>query len=280
MSGADRGSPLPAAAPKAEHVLVERRGWVARLAINRPPLNILDIDTLRILKDRLTEVQRDGGVRLIEVRGAGEKAFSAGTEVRDHLPDRAATMLQEFHAVLRAVLYSPHPTLAVVQGHCLGGGMELATCCDFIVASDRARFGQPEIKLGVFPPAASVLLPRVIPERRALEMLLIGESITAEEALGMGLINRVAREDELEAEVQKFTSMLLAKSAEVLALARRAARMPSRDSFETALREAERLYLDELLKTEDMKEGLQAFLENRPPRWKWKAPTRAQDKDR
>ncbi len=280
MSGTDRGSPLTAAGPEAEHVLVERRGPVARLVVNRPPLNILDLQTLGVLKARLAEVQGNAEVHLIEIRGAGEKAFSAGTDVRDHLPDRATKMIEEFHAVLRAVVYSPKPTVAVVQGHCLGGGMELATCCDFIVASKRARFGQPEIKLGAFPPAASALLPRLISEKKALEMILTGESISAERAFEIGLINRIVEEKELENEVKKFTSTLLAHSAEVLALARQAARMPSRDSFETALREAERLYLDELLKTEDMKEGLQAFLENRPPRWKWKALTPAQAKDR
>ncbi len=266
--------------PEAEHVLVERRGRVARLTINRPPLNILDLETLGVLKARLAEVHEKAEVHLIEIRGAGEKAFSAGTDVRDHLPERATKMIEEFHAVLRAVVYSPKPTVAVVQGHCLGGGMELATCCDFIVATKRARFGQPEIKLGAFPPAASALLPRLISEKKALEMILTGESISAERAFEIGLINRVVEEDELENEVQKFTSSLLAQSVEVLELARRAVRLPSRESFETALREAERVYLDELLATEDMREGIEAFLQNRPPRWKGKATLPPRDRDR
>lgn len=250
------------------NVLVERMGDVARLVINRSPLNVLDLDTLRQLTSKLEAAGREAGVRLIEIRGAGEKAFSAGTEIRDHFPERAPEMLRQFHALIRAVLYSPHPTLAVVQGHCLGGGMELALACDFVLASAQASFGQPEIKLGVFPPVAAVLLPRLIPEKKALEIILTGKPITAEEACGLGLVNRVCAARDLEAEVEKFRSALLAQSAQVLALARRAARLGSREGFESALRESERIYLEELLPAADAQEGLRAFLEKRPAKWR------------
>lgn len=249
-------------------VVVEGEGGVARLVINRPPLNILDIETIRELGARLDAALGDRAVRLLELRGAGEKAFSAGVEVRDHFPERAPEMLREFHALIRAVLGARCPTVAAVRGHCLGGGMELALACDFILASTDARFGLPEIKVGVFPPVAAVLLPRLIPEKKALELLLVGEPITAKEAFRLGLVNRVATASKLNGEVRTFSDALLAQSPEVLALARKAARLGSREDFESALREAERIYLEELLSTQDAAEGLRAFLEKRAPLWK------------
>lgn len=254
----------------AATVLLERRGAVARLVLNRPPLNILDLATLGELNSRLAAILQDSSVRLVEIRGAGEKAFSAGTDIRDHLPERAPEMLRQFHALIRAVLYAAHPTLAVVRGNCLGGGMELAMACDFIVASTDARFAQPEIKLGAFPPVAAALLPRLISEKKALEMILTGEPVSGEEAGRMGLVNRVVSAEALEGEVEKFANSLLSRSPKISRLARKATRLGSRQAFESALREAERIYLEELLLTEDAAEGLRAYLEKRPPVWKGK----------
>jgi cyclohexa-1,5-dienecarbonyl-CoA hydratase len=251
----------------APAVLVEHQGALTRVVINRPPLNILDLKTIRELNSSLAAAFKGEGVRLVQIRGAGEKAFSAGVEVRDHLPDRAPEMLREFHALIRAVLHAPCPVLAVVRGHCLGGGMELALACDFIVASDDARFGQPEIKVGAFPPVAAVLLSRLIPERKALEMILTGEPIAAEQAQRLGLVNRVVSSAELEDEVERFSRLLLAQSAQVTMLARKAARLAPQATLESALRESERIYLEQLLPTEDASEGLRAFLEKRPPVW-------------
>ncbi len=241
---------------------------MARLVINRPPLNILDLETIRQMRAEMEAAVGTTGVRLIEIRGAGAKAFSAGTDIRDHFPHRAPEMLREFHALIRAVLYAPCPVLAVVRGHCLGGGAELALACDFIVASADARFGQPEIKLGAFPPVAAALLPRLIAEKRALEIIMTGEALTAAEACRLGLVNRVAPAGGLEKEVKRFSSGVLNKSSRVLALARKAARLGSRECFESALRQSERIYLEELLPSEDAVEGLRAFLEKRPPNWK------------
>jgi cyclohexa-1,5-dienecarbonyl-CoA hydratase len=258
----------PATESPVTHVLAERWGAVARLVINRPPLNILDLDTIRELNSGLTAAFKEEGVRLVQIRGAGEKAFSAGVDVRDHLPDRAPEMLREFHSLVRAVLYAPCPVLAVVRGHCLGGGMELAMSCDFIVASDDARFGQPEVKVGAFPPVAAVLLSRFIPEKKALELILTGEPISAEEAQRLGLVNRVVSSAKLEDEIAGFSGLLLAQSAQVTMLARKAARVAPQATLETALRESERIYLEHLLSTEDASEGLRAFLEKRPPVWR------------
>src|SRR5579859_6731953 len=228
---------MPVAQTTRMNVLVERRGRVARLVINRPPLNILDLATLRELRAALDSTLNDSAIRMVEFSGAGEKAFSTGTDIRDHVPERAPEMLRDFHALVRAVISSHCPTVAIVRGHCLGGGMELALARDFILASSSARFGQPEIKVGAFPPVGAILLPKIISEKRALEMILTGEPIAAEEAFRLGLVNRVASDAALDDEAQKFSGQLLAQSPAILALARRATRLGSRQAFDVALRE-------------------------------------------
>lgn len=244
---------------------VQRRGGVARLIINRPPLNILDIAAIRELRQALEAVMPDA--QLIEMRGAGEQAFCAGVEIRDHFPERAPEMLAEFHALVRTILYAPVPVVAAVRGHCLGGGMELVLASDLAVATEDACFGQPEIRVGCFAPLASVLLPKAIPEKRALEILLTGRSLGAAEAERFGLVNAVASPERFEEQLERFESCLLAQSQGVLAIARKAARWGTRGEWEAALRESERLYLEELLRLPDAVEGLHAFLEKRPPVW-------------
>jgi cyclohexa-1,5-dienecarbonyl-CoA hydratase len=250
--------------------LAEPEPGVFRITIERPPLNILDIPAICELSAQVeaaSNVQDGGAPRLLEIRGAGGAAFSAGIEIRDHFPERAREMLRAFHGLIRAILAAPCPVAAVVEGHCLGGGMELALACDFILASDDATFGQPEIRVGAFPPVASILLPRLIPEKKAAEMILTGCTITAVQAAQMGLVNRLGGAGTLEGKLSEFERELLTASPRITSLALRAIRARRLDGFEAALRESERLYLDELLQQKDATEGLKAFLEKRPPRW-------------
>ncbi len=250
--------------PEAIHVRVE--GRAARVVLDRPPLNVLDIAMMRALGHGLERLIPE--CDFIVFQGAGAKGFSAGAEVRDHTPDRVAEMLAAFHAIFRLLNRADCLTIAAVHGHCLGGGMELATFCDFVLATESARFGQPEIKLGCFPPVALVTLPALAGPRAALDLILTGRTIPAREAQQMGVVTRVVADDALETAVDALLGELRASSPVALRMTRRALRGKRGEDFEQRLAAVERLYLDELMRTEDAQEGIRAFLEKRAPVWR------------
>jgi cyclohexa-1,5-dienecarbonyl-CoA hydratase len=242
-------------------------GSVARVTLARPPLNILTLDAIERLDAALEEVSRRAAVRVLLLAAEG-RAFCAGVAVEDHLGDRAQPMLAAFHRVFRMLHRLECATVAAVQGPALGGGAELATFCDFVIASDSATFGQPEIKVGVFPPIAAIHYPDRIGRARTLQLLLSGQVLAARDAERIGLIDRVVSPGELAAAVEAALAGLTDKSAAVLRLTKRAARRGAGDGFEAALSALEDLYLNELMRTEDAEEGLRAFLAKRPPAWK------------
>jgi cyclohexa-1,5-dienecarbonyl-CoA hydratase len=239
---------------------------IARVVLDRPPLNVIDLDGAREMAQALEGVQRLEGLAAVVLAGRG-KAFCAGVDVRDHLPDRGAAMLAEFHRVCRLLLAIEVPVVAAVHGPALGGGMELTLVCDLVVASSRAVFGQPEIRLGVFPPLAAAALPHMVPFHVASELVLTGRVLSAEEALRHGLVNRVAPAEEFETEVERLLAELRALSPASLRLAKRALRLgrwrPEPDEIESA----ERFYVEQLMRSPDAVEGLTAFLEKRAPVW-------------
>ncbi len=244
---------------------VERSGDVARLVLDRPPLNVLDLALLEQAGAALTAIPPPPEVRFLVFRGAGPKGFSAGADVADHLPERVGAMLTAFHRVLRTLWASDWVTVAAVHGFCLGGGMELASACDFLVAERDAKFGQPEIKLACFPPVAAVLLPAKIGLPRALDLILSGRTVSAEELRAMGLVTSLCEPGRLDAAVEELRAALATHSAAALPIARRAVLRGSGFDLDAALRVAEALYLDRLLATRDCVEGVKAFLEKRPP---------------
>lgn len=244
------------------------RSGLATLAINRPPFNVLDIPTMDEINAALDACIADSRVKLLVITGVGEKAFSAGVEVADHTPDKVDRMIDVFHGIFRRLQQLPVPSLAAVNGAALGGGMELAIGCDMLVAASGAKFGQPEIKLGVFPPIAAVLLPRLVPPARAMEILLGGENLVAEEALKIGLVNRVFAKDSFAADVEAFVAPYLGLSRAALVSAKKAIRAAAGKPFGPALDAAESIYLKELMVTDDAQEGLAAFLEKRKPVWR------------
>ncbi|MFL6201415.1 MAG: enoyl-CoA hydratase/isomerase family protein [Thermoanaerobaculia bacterium] len=247
-------------------LLLERDGRTATVTLNRPPLNILDIPTIARLGQAISELDRDEDLQLVVIRGAGERAFSAGVAVQDHTPELVGPMLESLHGAIRKLRDLSPVTVAAVQGHCLGGGMELALACDLVIATEDARFGQPEIELGCYPPVAAALYPSLIGPGRTLDLLLTGRTLTCEEAERMGLIAR--RVGDLDEGLAKLTSEILAKSAAVVRLTKKAVRAGRDRGFSEALAESERLYLEELCPTADMAEGIAAFLEKRQPVWK------------
>jgi cyclohexa-1,5-dienecarbonyl-CoA hydratase len=252
----------------AETVRLHREGRVATLTIDRPPLNILDIPTIDRLGAALAEAAGDPDVLVIVLRGAGERGFSAGVAVQDHTPDRVGPMLDSLHGTIRRLRDLDLITIAAVHGHCLGGGMELAMACDLVIASGDARFAQPEIELGCFPPVATALLPHRIGAGLTLDLALTGRMLTAEEAERLGLVTRCVSVGGLDEMVRDLAQRIAAHSAPVVRLTKKAVRAGRDLPFADALAETERIYKEELLPLEDVAEGAAAFLEKRRPVWK------------
>lgn len=240
---------------------------VATLTLDRPPLNVMNIEMMEQVNDALLELKAHPGLKVLVVRGKG-KAFSAGVDIADHTRDKVARMLQVFHRIPETIRLLDVIAVAAVDGVALGGGFELAIGCNLVVASQSARFGVPEIKLGVIPPVACVVLPRAAPRRKAMEWILTGNEITAAELEAYGLVNRVFPDDAFEAGLDAFVGDLTSKSGPVLMLAKRA-QMESYDAaYEEALYKAENLYLRDLMALHDAHEGIQAYLQKREPQWR------------
>jgi cyclohexa-1,5-dienecarbonyl-CoA hydratase len=242
-----------------------RTAWIT---LDRPPLNVLDTAMMEYLDAALERALPQSDFVIFQ--GAGTKAFCAGADVSDHTKERVRKMLRAFHRVFRRLAGADCLTIAAVHGHCLGGGMELVTFCDFVLAAESAQFGQPEIKLGCYPPVAMVMLPRRIGMQAAAHLILTGHQISATEGHRLGLVTRVVPDRELRVAVEALLGELRALSPSVLHLTRKTlARLHSADFLEQ-LGEAERVYLSELMQTHDSQEGVRAFLEKRKPVWKGK----------
>ncbi|HXV49034.1 MAG TPA: enoyl-CoA hydratase-related protein [Candidatus Binatia bacterium] len=249
-------------------VTCEKRDRLIAITWDRPPLNVLDISLLRRLDDLLSSCARESDVDVVVLRGAGERAFSAGVDIRDHTPEKVPEMLDVVHGVVRKLLALPQVTIAAVHGVCFGGGLEIATSADLILASEESWFATPEISVGCYPPVALARFAGVIGYHRAAEMILTGRRFSAAEAQTMGLINRVCSAAEFENNLVALVQELLDKSGAVLRLTLRGLRELSLQTFARALHRAEEIYCRELLQTEDVAEGVTAFLEKRRPNWR------------
>jgi len=241
---------------------------VARITLARPPLNVLNIAMMREIGEALTESAQREVVAIVFDADKNCRAFSAGVAIEEHVEETIYQMLDAFHAIFRQFEQIAKPTIALVDGAALGGGCELVAACDIVIASDRSRFGQPEIKLGVFPPVAAILLPRVIGEKRARELILTGEIIDATEASRLGLCNHVAPPAHLETKLLEVLSKLKELSGTSLQFARLALDLGRSRTLDAALTEQENIYLHELMKTADANEGIKAFMEKRKPVWR------------
>ena len=252
-----------------QHIKFEIDDRVARITLARPPLNILNIEMMQEIGQALDDlVSHREVVAIVFDAPPNARAFSAGVAVEEHVEETIYQMLDSFHAIFRTLTQLAKPTIAVVDGAALGGGCELVAGCDIIIASDRARFGQPEIKLGVFPPVACVLLPLIIGDKRARELVLTGELIDASEAARLGLVNYVVPSDRLQQKTEEILSKLREFSGVALEATRRALDLGRGRSLDGVLAEVEDMYLNELMKTEDANEGIKAFTEKRKPAWR------------
>jgi cyclohexa-1,5-dienecarbonyl-CoA hydratase len=252
-----------------QHLKFKIDDRVARITFARPPVNIFNIAMMREINDALNQCGQERELVAIVFAAAADcRAFSAGVAVEEHVEETIFQMLDSFHAIFRNLEQLSRPTIAVVDGPALGGGCELVAACDIAIASERARFGQPEIKLGVFPPVAAVLLPRLIGDKRARHLMLTGEIIEAVEAARLGLVNYVVPGNELEQKTSELLARFRSLSAAALELTRKAIDLGRGRSLDSALKEIESLYLNELMKTHDANEGISAFVEKRKPEWR------------
>lgn len=249
----------------SQQVSVRREDGAWWVTLNRPPHNVLTIAMMRELCAALQEAFRDPTARAVVLAAEG-RSFCAGVDVAEHTAEHVGEMLEVFHGLCRALVDSDVPTVAAVGGPALGGGCELVALCDVVVASQAATFGQPEVRVGVFPPVAAASFVALL-GKQGLVPLLTGEVLSAEQAHRLGLVTEVVAPEALEEAVRRRVDQLAAHSAVVLRLAKRAALGAFRRQFAQALEEAERVYAGELMKTEDAHEGLRAFLEKRKPAW-------------
>jgi len=251
------------------HIKFQIDDRVARVTFARPPLNVFNIAMMREVSEAIDGCAHRDVVAIVFDAAPGTRAFSAGVAVEEHLPETVFQMLDSFDNIFRLLTQISKPAIAVVDGPALGGGCELVAGCDIVIASDRARFGQPEIKLGVFPPVAAILLARIVGERKAREMILLGEMIDANEALRLGLVNYVVPNNELEHKTNSVLAKLRENSSSSLTMTHAALELGAGGGdLNSALEKLENFYLNELMKTEDAQEGVRAFMEKRKPVWR------------
>lgn len=250
-------------------IALQLRAPVARITLNNPPLNIIDIPMMDELAEALTEIESRAEISTLII-GGSQRAFSAGVDVAAHAPDRVEQMLAKFHDVIRMLVGSKKVSIAAVHGNCLGGGAELAMVCDLVYTSELATWGFPEIKLGCYPPVAVTALAVLVGQKHAADLVLTGRSITGREAASIGLANSVVPELDLEHALEETVQHLSQLSPAALAITKKAIYAWDSIHFDKGLARAEKIYFDELMKTQDAREGINAFFEKRSPRWSGK----------
>jgi len=239
---------------------------VARITLNNSPVNVIDMPMMEELTTVLADIESDAQIYAIVLRGDGDN-FSAGVDIAAHTPDKVNSMVEKFHGVVRSLIASKKVTIAAVHGNCLGGGAELAMMCDIVITSDDATWGFPEIRLGCFPPIAATALGALIGQKRASDLILTGATTLGAEAAEIGLATRAVAADNMDAAIKEAIEHLQKLSPVALAIAKKAIYSWDSIHFDKGLARSEKIYLEELMKTEDAREGIKAFLEKRNPMW-------------
>jgi cyclohexa-1,5-dienecarbonyl-CoA hydratase len=250
-----------------KHIKVEQSDGVARITFARPKHNVLDIEMMNELNGQLEDMAADNGLKCVAIFGEGP-SWCAGVEVADHKPELVDEMIATFNRIFERIDKLEVPTMAVVHGACLGGGLEVAIACDIVVASKSAIFGQPEIKLGFLPPYAAIRLPHLVGPAKAIEVCTTGKRYTAEEAQQMGFVGHVAEDDSLAEYAEKLIGEIQVNSPLIIRLNKRAVKNHLGLDFPNAIRGVSDLFLNTLMKTEDTLEGIRSFEEKRKPEWR------------
>jgi cyclohexa-1,5-dienecarbonyl-CoA hydratase len=250
-----------------QYIKLRVDGGVARMTLDRPEHNLLNEAMLRELADGISFAGERNDVKLILLDSAC-KVFCGGIDIGEYTSERVFQMLDAFHAAFSGMLEAAKPVVCVVNGPAIGGGAELAAFGDLVIATPKARFAQPEISIGIFPPLASTILPFLVGPKTALELVLTGEAVTAERALELGLVNRLVPEAKVEQTVNDLVSRITEHSGPVLAMAKKAILGGMGMSLRDGLKHSRNIFLNELYRLEDSQEGLRALVEKRKPNWK------------
>src|ERR1041384_153748 len=262
-----RGSRKQDAAETMTRTELNIKGALARITLNHPPLNVIDFQMMDELLEVLRQLEQHREVSGVILSG-GERGFSAGVDVAVHTPDKIQTMFQKFHGVIGALVKLPKITIAEVHGLCLGGGTELAMMCDMAYTTPDAKWGFPEITLGCYPPVACAALATIVGQKRAAELVFTGRSFSGADAAVWGLANEAQPQNDLRREIHGTVDHLLQLSPAALAVAKKAFYAWDSIHLDKGLTRAEKIYLEELMQTEDAKEGIAAWMEKRKPVWK------------
>jgi enoyl-CoA hydratase/carnithine racemase len=250
-----------------KHILFDTSSYTAHITLNNPPYNVLTAPLMRETAEAIESLNGRGDIKAI-LLDSSQRTFSAGIGLEDSKADRVFSTLEAFNRVFEAIREISKPLIVVVNGPAIGAGSELAAFGDLVIATPKAKFAQPEVKLGVFPPFAAVMLPQLIGPKKTYELILTGEALSAEEALALGFVNRVVPEAKLKETVDEVINKIGEFSAPVLEMTKRVISGSIGLPLDKAMRQSHNIYLNQLMELEDVQEGLRAVLEKRKPVWK------------
>lgn len=255
------------AAKTYKYILFDTSTYAARLTLNHPPYNVLTVPLMDEVADAIEGLNGHSAIKCI-VLDSSQKAFSAGISLDDSRSDRVFQTLEAFNRIFQAIRDISKPLIIAVNGAAIGAGSELVAFGDMVIATPNAKFAQPEVKMGVFPPFAAIMLPQLIGPKKTYELILTGEALSAEEGLRFGFVNKVVPEAELKKTLDAVITRIGEFSGPVLEMTKAVISSSLGLPWAEAMKKSQDIYLNQLMALEDVQEGLRAVLEKRKPVWK------------